>query len=513
MVLDLVKHSTKPRVSADHAQRAVETVLSRHLHTLNIAPQDAVFNYTGDGYVCALLGDATSRLIDFINCVVPELRREFATVGQDFRVGVDFGLLHLSRNILTGGLEHFDVPGIVAARLEQVAQPNEILGTAAVRHIFAPLYPDAFSRESREVHTKDRDVQCYSIVPIDYDSIRQRLRVSLFPGHDESLSPADRGTLLIVDDDPSVLMGLEAGLDTAYASVTTATTGYRAIDIVKTKVFSVALLDIFMPDASGIDVARHIAHRHPTTSIIMMTGAGHLNVVNEAYSAGAAFFLQKPFTIEEFLLVTDRCIRRRSPAMLRSELQLLCDNVGGVILKMQHVNDLYYQLVGYDDVDAAASLLRHKARGLADEFVARLQPGCELEGLLDALLVQLNSLNRLGNFVRRSRPAELLRYLNGLAGDYSTLHPKVKISVSGTVEDTRQLPHATLYTLAVCELIDNAVDAVHEGGRVDVVLSELSTAGVLHTRVRDTGSGVAEMVRSRLFNAGATTKGIGRGSV
>ena len=102
-------------------------------------------------------------------------------------------------------------------------------------------------------------------------------------------------------------------------------------------------------------------------------------------------------------------------------------------------------------------------------------------------------------------------YLKSVAQDYATMYPKIEVVVQGSGTESVVIEHMTLFTLAVCELIDNAVAAVKPGGKIEVAIAPLSAVGLLHARVRDSGPGVPELVRKRLFQAGTSTKGSGRG--
>src|SRR4051794_28782995 len=96
LVIDLMKHSTKPKAIAQRARHALETIFHTQVEALGIT--DIHFTYTGDGYMCVLAGDDSSRLLDFLNSAVPELLRELGALRQEFRAGVDFGLIHFARN-------------------------------------------------------------------------------------------------------------------------------------------------------------------------------------------------------------------------------------------------------------------------------------------------------------------------------------------------------------------------------------------------------------------------------
>jgi class 3 adenylate cyclase len=161
LVIDLVKHSTRSKEVVYEVQHSLEDVFSSVRKIL--ALKEVYFNYTGDGYVCALTGEASSRAVDFLNAVIPRLRQKLEGHGQSFRIGMDFGLVHLRENTLTAKSEFFDSPSIVAARLEQSAKPDQILCSQRFHDVFKDYYGEVFSSEPLSIQAKDRIITAFEI--------------------------------------------------------------------------------------------------------------------------------------------------------------------------------------------------------------------------------------------------------------------------------------------------------------------------------------------------------------
>ncbi len=75
-----------------------------------------------------------------------------------------------------------------------------------------------------------------------------------------------------------------------------------AIKIIAEKRPSIAIIDIVMPEISGIDLAKTLHKSLPDTSIIMISSLAQEHVVIESISAGAVDFLQKPFSKDDLLV-------------------------------------------------------------------------------------------------------------------------------------------------------------------------------------------------------------------
>jgi DNA-binding NtrC family response regulator len=128
-------------------------------------------------------------------------------------------------------------------------------------------------------------------------------------------------TVLLVDDDRSVLEALSALLQTDGWDVATAATGKEAIGKFDALTPDVVLLDVALPDVSGVQVLELLKQRSESTPVIMISGAGTIDVVVECVKRGAETFLQKPFGHEALLLAMEQVERldaaRRALTALR----------------------------------------------------------------------------------------------------------------------------------------------------------------------------------------------------
>ena len=103
-------------------------------------------------------------------------------------------------------------------------------------------------------------------------------------------------TVIVVEDEPDMaemfaemvrLMGLQ---------VIKSHTGMRAIDLIAEKKPSAVLLDMMMPDLSGLEILRHI-HRDPRLSripVIVVSAKSLPSDIRKGLDAGASFYLTKP---------------------------------------------------------------------------------------------------------------------------------------------------------------------------------------------------------------------------
>ena len=125
--------------------------------------------------------------------------------------------------------------------------------------------------------------------------------------------------ILIADDDETLRSELAGILLEDGHEVVAAADGGEALRAVEQESFDVALLDLKMPKASGLDVLHRLRVVRPETAVVMVTGQGTIDAAVEAMKAGAIDFVEKPYEVEALqrtLRTVDEELRTR--AMLGS---------------------------------------------------------------------------------------------------------------------------------------------------------------------------------------------------
>ena len=121
---------------------------------------------------------------------------------------------------------------------------------------------------------------------------------------------AEKPTLLIVDDEPGPRESLRIIFKDRYHCVT-ATCGREGIEYARTHSVDAAILDIKMPDLTGVDVLRELKEIDPNTECVMLTGYETIETARAAVRYGAADYLNKPFDVFFVREVLDKCMKRR----------------------------------------------------------------------------------------------------------------------------------------------------------------------------------------------------------
>lgn len=107
--------------------------------------------------------------------------------------------------------------------------------------------------------------------------------------------------MLIVDDHEVVREGLAAvlGRQPDFEVVAQASTGAEALETVERLLPQLVVLDLVLPDISGIELCREIRARHPDTRIVILTGSDEEDNVLSAVIAGANGYLLKQSSIRD----------------------------------------------------------------------------------------------------------------------------------------------------------------------------------------------------------------------
>jgi DNA-binding response OmpR family regulator len=117
-------------------------------------------------------------------------------------------------------------------------------------------------------------------------------------------------TVLVVDDDRSIRTALERALRLEGFAVQTAEGGRRALDLISQRRPSVVLLDVMMPDLSGVDVARRLRGDGVEVPICMLSARDEVADRVAGLEAGADDYIIKPFALEEVVARLHALLRR-----------------------------------------------------------------------------------------------------------------------------------------------------------------------------------------------------------
>jgi DNA-binding response OmpR family regulator len=126
--------------------------------------------------------------------------------------------------------------------------------------------------------------------------------------------------ILIVDDEPEMVRGLEDNLRFEGYQTMSAATGEEALTVALSQAPDLILLDIMMPKLSGWDVCRVLRQEGIDVPIIMLTARGQEADRVRGLELGADDYITKPFSLRELLARVRAVLRRPGPRQKFEEL-------------------------------------------------------------------------------------------------------------------------------------------------------------------------------------------------
>jgi DNA-binding response OmpR family regulator len=170
-------------------------------------------------------------------------------------------------------------------------------------------------------------------------------------------------TILIIEDDISILEGLKDNLEFEGYRVITETDGRRGLKLAIEKNIDLLLLDIMLPGLNGYEICRKIKLEHPALPIVMLTARGSEMDKVSGLDTGADDYITKPFSLPELLARIRAALRRTTDESDAPELYSF-GNTRLDFSKLQaFVKDKEISLSS-KEFDILAYLIRHEGKAI-----------------------------------------------------------------------------------------------------------------------------------------------------
>lgn len=127
--------------------------------------------------------------------------------------------------------------------------------------------------------------------------------------------------ILVVDDDHDGLNLLDFALKSKGWQVVTASLGNKALEIFKIESFDLVLLDLRLPDISGLEVMKQIKEISPEIEVIIISGYSSVDKAVEATKEGAFYFIEKPIDLERLFVLVEKAISIQSKSVEIKQLR------------------------------------------------------------------------------------------------------------------------------------------------------------------------------------------------
>lgn len=180
--------------------------------------------------------------------------------------------------------------------------------------------------------------------------------------------------ILLVDDEDTIRLFLEKTLrDEGYEAITAAT-GAAALELTRSELPDLVLLDLKLPDMSGLEVLQQIKEEVPETCVIMLTAFGDIETAVTAMKKNAFDFVSKPVNLEQLLITigkgleSQKLTRELFELRRRFKIDMGEDYIPG---ESQQMKDIYEIVKRVAQSDTTTILIQGES-GTGKEMIANM---------------------------------------------------------------------------------------------------------------------------------------------
>lgn len=126
--------------------------------------------------------------------------------------------------------------------------------------------------------------------------------------------------VLVVEDEPGIALALYKALREADYQVDTAKSGASGLRKAAAKKFDIVLLDLGLPDMSGLTICKQLREEGLKAPIIVLTAESSVRTKVSLFDAGANDYITKPFSVEELQARMRACLREQPKEAIQQKL-------------------------------------------------------------------------------------------------------------------------------------------------------------------------------------------------
>jgi len=315
-----------------------------------------------------------------------------------------------------------------------------------------------------------------------------------------------RASILVVDDETGMREGCRRVLTAAGYNVDAASELHAARILMQSGNYDLYLLDVMLPDGSGLDFLAEITQHDPHAICIIITGFGSIEMAVEAVRQGAYDFLSKPFTSDELLISVNQGLEHRrlmaievqakELAQARDELERLDEAKSQIMLQMAHeLRAPVAAVQSYINLILAGYMSNDEIEPTLTRVQERLQ---EVLDLIADLLELAHLKQAKGRPSGKAEPQDMAAVLEKVcdlfrqqANDKGQSFQVEIVDKPFVTADRGHLER--IWT----NLISNAIKYTPEGGQIAVTLKDAGDQVV--GTVADSGIGISEDDQAHLF--------------
>ena len=201
---------------------------------------------------------------------------------------------------------------------------------------------------------------------------------------------AEKPVVFVVDDDPSMCEALQRLLGTVGLKAHTFGSAHEFMRTKRPDVPSCLVLDVRLPDLSGLDLQRRLLDMNPPMPIVIITAYADIPMTVQAVKAGAVEFLTKPFRDQELLDAVQEAIDRdRTLRLERAELTELRQTYESLTQREREILRMLADGLRNEDVARTLHLSPHTIRTHVKKAMDKLEADTRTQAVASALRASL----------------------------------------------------------------------------------------------------------------------------
>jgi len=312
--------------------------------------------------------------------------------------------------------------------------------------------------------------------------------------------------VLVIDDEVGMREGCRRALSPAGYSVDTAADLTTGLGLARSRNYDLYLIDVMLPDGSGLDLLDPILEQDPNAICIIITGFGSTEMAVEAVRQGAYNFLPKPFSTDQLLVAVRLGLERRRLKAIELQAEQLAQAKG----ELEHLDQIKSQLMlkVAHELRAPVAAVQSYINLILADYVAdtELKPTLtrvqeRLQEMLDLIsdLLELAHLKQAKEqFADEASPQQMAELLEEVSNMFREQAREKRQSFQVEIQDRPVIIADRIHMKQIwTNLISNAIKYTPEGGSISISL-EADGERLVGTVV-DSGIGIAEADLSNLF--------------
>ncbi len=180
--------------------------------------------------------------------------------------------------------------------------------------------------------------------------------------------------ILVVDDEKLLRWSLEQNLSKEGYSMLLAEKGLEGLSVFREEMPDIILLDIHLPDVSGITVLEGIKELNPNALVIMITAFGDIQTAVKTIKLGAYDFVEKPFNMDKLKILIEKALETVSLRKEVSEFRKQISSKFGfdsIIGQSEQIKEVFRLISRVSKSDASTVLLQGES-GTGKDLVAKI---------------------------------------------------------------------------------------------------------------------------------------------